>query len=131
MASDEAARAVVAPIEAYIHGLNAHDLDAVVGIFADDASLMANESATASGRTEIRAAYAHRFTIFDYGRILHVDDWSADGDLAVVRCHTTGSLTLKATDTTIDAVSRELFALKRVDGEWRIYCYMFNRATPA
>jgi len=42
-----------------------------------------------------------------------------------------GSFTMRATGTTIDAVSRELFALQRANGYWKIRFYMFNRTTPA
>jgi hypothetical protein len=38
---------------------------------------------------------------------------------------------MRATGTTIDAVSRELFALQRANGYWKIRFYMFNRTTPA
>jgi len=125
------AASIVAPIEKYFEALNAHDLDSVVGVFTVDATLMPNEAESAVGIAEVRAAYAHRFTVFDYDRELHIDDWVADGDVAVVRCHTTGSFTMRRTGTMIDAISRELFALQRSNGHWKIRFYMFNRTTPA
>ena len=131
MDTAQQAHAVAAPVKAYFAGLNAHDVDAVMSAFAHDAVLMANEVESSVGSTEVRAAYAHRFTLFDYARHLHIDDWFADGALAVVRCHTTGSFTMKATETKIDAVSRELFVLNHVDGQWKIRCYMFNRPASA
>ncbi len=125
----ELAPAVAAPIETYIAGLNAHDLDTVVSAFTSDGALMAHEAETAVGTAELSAAFAQRFTMFDYGRQLHIEDWYGDAEVAVVRCHTTGSLTIRATGVTVEAVGRELFALRRVDGQWKIASYMFNRTT--
>jgi len=123
--------AVAAPVEAYIAGLNAHDLDGVINSFTDDVAVMPPEAETVVGLAAARAEYIHRFTMFDYGRVLHVDEWFADGDVAVVRCHTTGLLTVKATGVVLEVVARELFGLQRVDGQWKIRCYMFNRTSPA
>jgi len=131
MATTALPSAIEAPIETYIAALNAHDLDRVVSVFTSDGALMAHEAETAMGSAELRAAFAHRFTMFDYGRKLHVEDWYGDAEVAVVRCHTTGSLTIKATGVTVAAVGRELFCLRHIGGQWKIASYMFNRTTPA
>ena len=127
----EQSPAVVETISAYFAALNASDPDALVEVFTDDAALMPNEAETTVGKPALRATYTDRFGVFEYRRQLHVDEWFADGDVAVVRCHTTGSFTTKADGTRVDATSRELFVLKRVEGRWRIRCYMFNPPTPA
>jgi uncharacterized protein (TIGR02246 family) len=120
-------REVLAPIRAYFDALNGRDLDAVMGVFTADAVVVPNDAASAVGGEAVRATYADRFETFDYRRELHVDDWIVDGDLATVRCHTTGSFTLRAEGRRIDGVSRELFVLQRQSGDWRIRWYMFNR----
>ncbi len=121
--------AVLAPIHVYFDALNGRDLDAVMEVFTADAVVMPNEAASAVGAEAVRATYASRFAAFEYRRELHVDDSLVDGDLATVRCHTTGSFTLLAEGRRIDGVSRELFVLQRESGAWRIRCYMFNRAS--
>lgn len=123
--------AVLSPVHAYFDALNGHDLEAVVAVFTPDAVVMPNEAASAHGAAAIRATYAERFEMFEYRRELQVDDWDADGDLATVRCHTTGSFTLRAEGLHIEGVSRELFVLKRQSGVWLIRCYIFNRPTPS
>lgn len=127
----ERERAVLAPVRAYFDALNAHDLDAVAAVFAADAVVMPSEGDTAVGLEAVRAVYAGRLAMFDYRRELHVDEWLVDGGLATVRCHTTGSFTLRAEGRRIEGVSRELFVLERQSDEWLVRCYMFNRgATP-
>jgi uncharacterized protein (TIGR02246 family) len=122
---------VVRPVERYFEALNEHDLDAVVELFTEDAVVMASEAPTAAGREEVRGAYTHGFAVMEFGRVPEIDETITEGDLAVVRCHTTGTFTLKATGMRIEAICRELFALKRAAGEWKIHSYMFNSPTPA
>ena len=122
--------AVLATVARYFDAINAHDLDAVSDVFSDSATLMANEVESVLGATAIREAYAQRFTIFDYARELHVDDCLCVGEVAVVRCHTTGSFTLRESATRVEGVSRELFVLRPTDAGWKIHVYMFNRTSP-
>jgi len=49
------------------------------------------------------------------------------GGLAAVQTQTTGTVKLLASGSTISAVSRELFVLRRSGDGWRITDYMFNR----
>jgi len=121
---------VVLPVERYFEALNKHDLDAVVGLFTDDAAVMASEAPTAVGTAELRGAYTHGFAMMEFERVPEIDETITERDLAVVRCHTKGTFTLKASGMRMEAVSRELFALKRVAGEWKIHSYMFNSPTP-
>lgn len=121
---------VLAPVRAYFEALNGRDLDAIMDVFTADAVVMPNEAASAAGAEAVRATYANRFAAFEYRRELHVDDCLVDGELATVRCHTSGSFTLLADGRRIEGVSRELFVLQRRSGAWRIRCYMFNRPAP-
>jgi len=127
----ELTTAVTAPVEAYMEALNAGDIEAVLALFTDDGALMANEVPTAAGPAALRATFDRIFTMLAFGRELHIDDAFTEGDLGVVRSHTTGSLTIRETATMLDLVSRELFVLQRNDDRWRIRCYMFNAPTPA
>jgi ketosteroid isomerase-like protein len=120
----------LAAVRTYFDGLNRHDIDTVMSAFTDDAVVMPHESPTVCGAVEVEATYRERFARFGYGRELHVDDVVDSGDLAVARCHTTGTLLLKETGATIELESRELFALRRKDDGWRISCYMFNPPAP-
>lgn len=118
----------LAPVRAYFDGLNSSDLDAIVDVFAEDATAMLPNAPTASGRSAIADLYRSRLDTFRYGRILHVDDLRECGDLAVARCHTSGTLTRRVDETTMEAESRELFTVvRRGDGAWSIQHYMANQ----
>ncbi len=102
----------------------------MIAVVNDDAVVMPNEADTAVGKRALRAEYEHRFTVFEYHRDMHLDDWITDSEVAVVRCHTTGSLTFKVNGATVDAVAREVFVLVKADDRWKIRCYMFNLVKP-
>lgn len=123
---DELARAVEGPVKTYFAALNDKNLDGILEIFTPDAAFMPADAETAIGTEKVRAAYQHRFTMFDYARVLHVDEVIAEGGLGVVRCHSTGTLTLLGSGTTVQAVAREVFTLQKVDGCWMVRMYMNN-----
>jgi 5-formyltetrahydrofolate cyclo-ligase family len=55
-----------------------------------------------------------------------VDYVLIDGDLAVARSRTSGSVTIRATGVVIPEQCRELWAFRRAGGEWKIAQYMFQ-----
>jgi ketosteroid isomerase-like protein len=115
-------------VRTYFDALNSHDLDAITATFTRDASVMGPGEPTATGSAQVRDLYHGTLERLAFGRIVHIDELEQQGALGVVRCHTTGSLTLRAEDKTIEAVSRELFGLVNLDGEgWKIKYYMFNQ----
>jgi uncharacterized protein (TIGR02246 family) len=117
-----------AAVRAYFTALNAGDLDGILAVFADDGSVMADEFPSATGQEQLRRLFTAIFKARSFGRELHIDRIVEAGDLAAVQTHTTGTLTMVETNTTIEGLSRELWVLRRADSGWRIVDYMFNRA---
>lgn len=114
------------PVHAYFSALNRQELEHITELFTDDAVLMLNDSETLVGQDAVRAFYEHRFSAVRFGRNLHIDEMSADGDLAFVRAHSTGTVKPLVTGKAMDVSGRELFVLQRVSGIWKIQCYMMN-----
>ena len=117
-----------AAVRAYFTALNASDLDGIVAVFASDGSIMADEFPSATGQEQLRRLFTGIFKARGFGRELHIDRVIEEGDLATVQTHTTGTLTILDTNTTIRGPSRELWVLRRTDSGWRIVDYMFNRS---
>ena len=117
-----------AAVRAYFTALNGADLDGLVAVFADDGSVMADEFPSATGREELHRLFTGIFNARRFGRELHIDRVIEAGDLAAVQTHTTGTLTMLDTNTTVHGVSRELWVLRKADSGWRIVDYMFNRS---
>jgi len=120
-----------AAVRAYFTALNASDLDGILAVFADDGSIMADEFPSATGREQLHRLFTGIFKARRFGRELHIDRMIEAGDLATVQTHTTGTLTMLDTNTTIQGMSRELWVLRKADSGWRIVDYMFNRSERA
>ena len=104
-----------AAVRAYFTALNAADLDGIVAVFADDGSVMADEFPSATGQEQLRRLFTGIFKARSFGRELHIDRIIEEGDLAAVQTHTTGTLTILETNTTIHGLSRELWVLRKAD----------------
>lgn len=118
-------------VRTYFTALNGADLDGIVGVFAEDGTIMADEAPTATGLAQIRATYAWAFQGMHFRREVHIDRLHEEGDVAVAQTHTTGTVSLMGDDRPVEAVNRELFVLRKGDAGWRVTEYMFNRAPGA
>ena len=125
MSSDQTP-AISHVVASYMDRLNAADAQGLADLFAIDGTVMAPEVPTATGRDALLSFFDRIVAAMRFGRELHIDEVHAAGALAVVRCHTTGTSTRREPGITVEAESRELFAL--VDGPdgWRIQAYCFN-----
>ncbi len=114
-------------IARYMDALNASDLEAVLATLLDDATVILAGAEAVCGRDEIGGFYASHFAQHAFHRVLHLDDDEVRADLAVVRSHTTGTITPLASAEPVEVVSRGLFVLLRGAGGWRIRHYMANQ----
>lgn len=128
MTSDEES-AIRAVVEAYAAALNGSDVQGIVDTFADDAVLMDLDRPTTVGRERLRADYERGLDLGRVHREIHVDQILRSGDIATVRTHSTGSLTMQSRDE-MRSEARELFVLRRLDDEWQIAQYIVQRLSP-
>lgn len=106
--------------------LNAGDTAGIMAMYAHDSVAEWNNRATFATPAERKAAYDTLFkeakfsTVFGYAS---VDAW---GDTGVVRTfHHKGATVLESGKEVVD-LNREVFVLRKIDGEWKIVLYIFN-----
>ncbi|MEX2546980.1 MAG: nuclear transport factor 2 family protein [Chloroflexota bacterium] len=114
-------------VRAYFEALNRADVDDVVALFVEDGTFMANEAPSVTGHKQIRQSFEGHFREISFRREVHIDEIREGSEIATARTHTTGTLTFLAASNTVTIDSRELFVLRKTDGDWRITDYMFNR----
>ncbi|NOY65992.1 MAG: DUF4440 domain-containing protein [Gammaproteobacteria bacterium] len=118
-------------LKSYEQALNNSDVNNVMKLYAADGVFMPSGKPTSKGQTQVRAAYQHVFEDLDLDIAFHIDEIERHGDLAFVRTFSDGSIKLLKKNMDIKNHTRELFVMKRINDDWKIYRYMFNKmSTP-
>ncbi len=125
-ASDKASIRKV--INSYVRALNNSDLNTVLQLYAKDGVFMPSHKPTATGLTEIEAAYKIVFDTLDFDVVFHIEEILPFGPLAVVRTSSGGHIKLVDKDVAIVNRSREVFILQKHQGSWKIARYLFNES---
>ncbi len=110
----------------YQRSLNEGDVDLVRSVYADDAVFIGQPFPTATGKEEIVALYADVFSKLDFNVKFDIEDIELSGDLGFVRTRSHGSIVPKGQEPKGGEGNREVFVLKKIDGEWKFYRYIFD-----
>ena len=113
-------------IRTYERGLNEADLDLVRSVYADDAIFIGQPFPTATGRDSILALYADTLSKLDFDVQFDIEEIELSGDLGFIRTRSHGTIVPKGQTPNGAEGNREVFVVKRTDGEWKIYLYIFN-----
>lgn len=113
-------------IKAYEKALNGSNVGDVIKNYSQDGVFMPSGKPTSVGRDNVIQAYKNVFNALDLNVEFHIDEIVRRGDLAFVRTTSDGKIKFLDKNVTIKNNSRELFVMKRIDGDWKIYRYMFN-----
>jgi hypothetical protein len=81
------------------------------------------------GATEIRAAYAGIFGMIRLKIAFAIEEIEVDRDTAMAVTSSKGAVTILAKGIEAPESNRELFVLRRQNGAWKIYRYMFNKTS--
>lgn len=117
---------ITSVIKSYEKALNASDVKKVIRLYAKDGVFMPANKPTSAGKAQVTKAYQYVFKALDLNVKFHIDEIVKRDDLAFVRTSSDGKITLRDKNVSIKNNSRELFVMKRIDGSWKIYRYMFN-----
>ena len=113
-------------VRRYFAAFNACSVADVLAVFTDEAVVAADGMPTASGSVALRALYEPFFTTMQVTEQETIERISVGSDIAVVRAHSTGTATNRATGEQPALQLRELFGLRRTPTGWRIEEYLFN-----
>ncbi len=112
-------------IQTYQRSLNEADLDLVKAVYSDDAMFIGAGFPTATGIEEIVASYTVGFSKLDLTAKFDIEEVELSDDLGFVRTRSHGTIAPKG-QTPQDTVDRQIFVVKKIDGRWKFYRYMFN-----
>ena len=113
-------------LQTYQRGLNDAHLDLVRSVYANDAVVIGQPFPTAAGIQEIIALYADFLSKLDFNVQFEVLEMELSDDLGFIRTRSHGTIVPKGQKPTGSEGNREIFVVKRIQGDWKFYRYIFN-----
>ena len=119
-------RAVYAVVHRYETLLNAGDTAAILDLFAPDSVAEWNDKPTFATRQEQKDAYDALFRVATFTTVFGYAGIDVHGDTAVVRTYHHRGATVREGGKDVVDLNREVFVLRKLDGQWKISLYIFN-----
>lgn len=116
-------------LKSYFAALNKSDAKTAVAAYAKDGIFMPTEGPTATGLEQLKTAYQHVFDTIKLNVSFKIDEIVLSGAYAYAITSSDGEVTILGKGVTAPEKNRELFVLKKVDGDWKIARYMFNKSS--
>ena len=114
-------------LETYRNSLNTSNAELAQSMYTQDGVFMPQGGPSATGTEKILASYTFIFSQIQLNIEFHIDEIIVNGDLAFATTTSKGNTLIRATQATIPEENRELFVFNKVNGEWKIARYMFNK----
>ena len=111
----------------YRDALNASNVDMVLPLYTQGGVFMPANAPSAVGQEQVKAAYEFVFSNIQLHIEFFIDDITIEGNYAYARTSSKGTTLIHATGETVPEENRELFVLQKVNGDWKIDQYMFNK----
>ncbi len=117
-------------LKSYKKSLNTSDAKLAQSLYTKDGIFMPTEAPSAIGSENILKSYEYIFTQIQLNIEFYIDEITVEGDFAFAVTSSKGTTLIHATGETIPEANRELFVFEKVNGEWKIARYMFNKTEP-
>lgn len=126
----EAKQKIELLLNEYKKALNTSNAKLAQSLYTKDGIFMPTESPSAIGSENILKSYEMIFSQIQLNIEFFIDEIEMENDFAFAVTSSKGSTLIRATSDTIPEANRELFVFEKVDGEWKIARYMFNKTEP-
>ena len=114
-------------LEEYKKSLNSSDAKLAQSLYAKDGIFMPSGAPSAIGSENILKSYEFIFSQIQLSIELFIDEILVEGDFAFATTSYKGTTLIHANSETIPEENRELFVFEKVNDEWKIARYMFNK----
>ncbi len=116
-------------LDTYQQALNTSDAELAKSLYTKDGIFMPSGAPSATGSENILGSYSFVFSQIQLNVAFSIDEIVVEGELAFATTSSAGTTLIHATGETVSEANRELFVFEKVDGDWKIARYMFNKTT--
>jgi uncharacterized protein (TIGR02246 family) len=114
----------------YKDALNTADAKLAQSLYTKDGVFMPTEAPSAIGSENILKSYEFIFSQIQLSIEFFIEEIEVDGNLAFATTSSKGTVLIHAINESVPEANRELFVFEKIDGEWKIARYMFNKTEP-
>lgn len=114
----------------YKKALNTSDAKLAQSLYTNDGIFMPTEAPSGIGSEAILKSYEYVFSQIQLNIEFFIEEIQVEGTMAYAVTSSKGSTFIHATGDTIAEANRELFVFEKVNGQWKIARYMFNKTEP-
>jgi ketosteroid isomerase-like protein len=113
-------------LRTYQRILNEANVGLIRNVFADDAIVIGQPFPTATGIEGILSLYSNFLSKLDFNVQFELLELELRDDLGFIRTHSGGTIVPKGQKPTGSEGNREIFIVKKIQGAWKFYRYIFN-----
>ncbi len=114
----------------YKKSLNTSDAKLAQSLYTKDGIFMPTEAPSGIGAESILKSYEYVFSQIQLNIEFYIEEIQVEGNMAYAVTSSKGTTLVHATGDTIPEANRELFVFEKVNGDWKIARYMFNKTEP-
>ncbi|TDQ15077.1 uncharacterized protein (TIGR02246 family) [Algoriphagus boseongensis] len=114
----------------YKKSLNTSDAKLAQSLYTKDGIFMPSEAPSGIGSEAILRSYEFVFSNIQLNIEFYIEEIQVEGNMAFAVTSSKGTTLIHATGNTVAEANRELFVFEKVNGDWKIARYMFNKTEP-
>ena len=114
----------------YQKSLNTSNANLAQSLYTKDGVFMPTEAPSGIGSEGILKSYGYVFSQIRLNIEFLIEEIEVEGNMAFAVTSSKGTVKILASGVEAPEANRELFVFEKVDGEWKIARYMFNKTEP-
>lgn len=114
-------------LEIYKKSLNTSDAELSASLYTPDGVFMPTEAPSAIGADNILKSYEFIFSQIQLNIEFFIEEIEVESDFAFAVTSSKGTVKILANGAEAPEANRELFVFEKVNGDWKIARYMFNK----
>ena len=121
---------IEALLNEYKKSLNTSDAKLAQSLYTKDGIFMPTEAPSGIGSEGILKSYEFVFSQIQLNIEFFIEEIEVEGNMAFAVTSSKGTVKIHANGVEAPEANRELFVFEKINGEWKIARYMFNKTHP-